>query len=149
MQAPAEEPKRRSYAFLHDFCMQIPYGGIVVLSGLVLGVKGPLAAGVLLSLTGMGVLMCARSSLKAWKAGRPSTYYTLMSTIATGYLTWIFGAHREASGAYTCITCSYATMHSITSIHSGKCMFEATDCTEPALKADAIDHEHECAVCSI
>lgn len=64
----------------------------MVLSGLVLGIKGPLAAGVLLSLTGMGVLMCARASLKAWKAGRPSTTYTLVSAISTAYLTWIFGA---------------------------------------------------------
>eukprot|EP00892_Ulva_mutabilis_P009791 jgi/Ulvmu1/7184/UM034_0093.1 len=71
--------------------MQIPYGIIMVLSGLVLGIKGPLAAGVLLSLTGMGVLMCARSSLKAWKVGRPSTPFTLISAMATAYLTWIFG----------------------------------------------------------
>lgn len=72
--------------------MQIPYGIIMVISGLVLGIKGPLAAGVLLSLTGMGVLMCARASLKAWKAGRASTPFTLISAMATAYLTWIFGA---------------------------------------------------------
>lgn len=97
MQAPVGEPPRRSYAILHDFCMQIPYGGIMVLSGLILGVKGPLAAGVLLSLTGMGILMCARASLRAWKIGRSSTAYTLLSAMAAAYLTWIFGMHLPSS----------------------------------------------------
>lgn len=77
---------------LHDFCMQIPYGMFIVISGIVLGVRGPLAAGVLLGLVGMAVLLCARASLRAWKLGRPSTTYTVLSSIATAYLTWVFGA---------------------------------------------------------
>ena len=76
---------------LHDFCMQIPYGFLIVLSGLILGIRGPLAAGVLLGLVGMAVLLCARASLQAWKSGRPGTAYTVMSTMATAYLTWVFG----------------------------------------------------------
>lgn len=79
------------YSVLHDFCMQIPYGMFIVLSGVVLGVRGPLAAGVLLGIVGMAVLLCARASLTAWKLGRPSTAYTVMSTMATAYLTWVFG----------------------------------------------------------
>ena len=88
---------------LHDFCMQIPYGGIIVLSGLVLGIRGPLAAGVLLGLVGMGVLLCARASLKAWKRGAPGTAYTVMSTMATAYLTWVFGAQTPGLSACHCL----------------------------------------------
>jgi hypothetical protein len=87
----AGSSRRRKYSVLHDFCMQIPYGMFIVLSGIVLGFRGPLAAGVLLGLVGMAVLLCARASLKAWKLGRPSTAYTVMSTMATAYLTWVFG----------------------------------------------------------
>lgn len=81
----------RKYSVLHDFCMQIPYGFFIVLSGIVLGIRGPVAAGILLGFVGMAVLLCARASVSAWKLGRPSTAYTVMSTMATSYLTWVFG----------------------------------------------------------
>lgn len=92
MQVPESGSSRGGrYSVLHDFCMQIPYGFLIVLSGLILGIRGPLAAGVLLGLVGMAVLLCARASLQAWKSGRPGTAYTVMSTMATAYLTWVFG----------------------------------------------------------
>lgn len=128
--------------------MQIPYGVIVVLSGLVLGVKGPLAAGVLLSLTGMGVLMCARSSLKAWKSGRPSTYYTLISAIATGYLTWVFGAHRDTSGTYMCIPVLHVTVKIVALSPSARCMLEATYSADPVSKSNAMADERARVVVS-
>lgn len=90
--------------------MQIPYGFFIVLSGIVLGIRGPVAAGILLGFVGMAVLLCARASLSAWKLGRPSTAYTVMSTMATSYLTWVFGTLHDSDAFYSQSCCVCCTM---------------------------------------
>jgi hypothetical protein len=67
------------HAFLHDFCMTIPYGGIAALSGLLaFAFKAP-AVGLQLAAVAAVVALCSILSLKSWKAGGSSTAYTLVS----------------------------------------------------------------------
>lgn len=67
------------HAFLHDFCMTIPYGAMAALSGvLAFAFKAP-AVGLQLAAVAAVVALCSVLSLKSWKAGGSSAGYTLVS----------------------------------------------------------------------
>ena len=75
------------HAFLHDFCMIIPYSGIVVLAGLVSIPFGSGWRGVLLAAAGALELAISVKSLKQFQEEKKSTPYTLMSAgMLTVYL---------------------------------------------------------------
>ena len=69
------------HAFLHDFCMVIPYSAIVAAAGLVTLVLGSRTAGVQLLLGGAVMGGAAFSSLRRWKRQQPSR---LVTTFAAG-----------------------------------------------------------------
>jgi hypothetical protein len=72
------------HAFLHDFCMTIPYGALVAAGGLVSLFFGASSLGM--QVAGAGAVVCASSvcSLKSWKAGGSSTLFTLASAGTIG-----------------------------------------------------------------
>lgn len=78
LQIPAKQQGHR-HAILHDFCMGIPYGSIVLAAGLVSLLFGSGQQGVTFAAGGSGVLACAFFSLVQWRAQRPSTLFTLGS----------------------------------------------------------------------
>ena len=80
------------HAFLHDFCMSIPYGCIVVLTGIAVAYMKPLAAGILLIASGLGVLVSSNISLKRWKQGKDTSVSTGVNLFIAGYHTWLWGA---------------------------------------------------------
>ena len=82
------------HAFLHDFCMTIPYGAAATAAG---GISYVLGAGLIgMTAAAAGVMVCLASylSLQAWRQGEKSTTYTLIS--AGGWLVRA-GAGQPAS----------------------------------------------------
>lgn len=92
MQAGPLRDAAPKHAVLHDFCMMIPYGLVVVLAGIALGIRGPPAAGIMLSFSGLGILMCSKASLSSWKEGSRNTLATSTAAFISTYLTWLWGA---------------------------------------------------------
>ena len=66
-------------AFLHDFCMSIPYATLALVAGLVFTCLGRREAAV--HMAGAGAVVCLASilSLKEWRSGNSSMPFTLMS----------------------------------------------------------------------
>ncbi len=72
-------PTQQRHAFLHDFCLCIPYGAIIAACGLLMRLFGGGQTAVLI--TGAGVLQIALStlSLKTWRARQPvAKLFTLL-----------------------------------------------------------------------
>ncbi len=84
VQIPANQQGYR-HAILHDFCMGIPYGSIVLAAGLVSLLFGSGQQGIAFAAGGTGILASAFFSLVQWRAQRPSTMFTLGSA---GRLSW-------------------------------------------------------------
>ncbi|KAA6423143.1 MAG: Transmembrane s isoform 1 [Trebouxia sp. A1-2] len=78
VQIPANQQGYR-HAILHDFCMGIPYGSIVLAAGLVSLLFGSGQRGIAFAAGGAGILASAFFSLVQWRAQRPSTMFTLGS----------------------------------------------------------------------
>lgn len=75
----SSEEAGKSHAALHDFCMTIPYGiaiGITGLFGCVVG-YGNLA--VFAAIAGSAVCLSSFFSLRAWRAGQSHARYTVAS----------------------------------------------------------------------
>jgi hypothetical protein len=83
---------KRRYAVLHDFCMQIPYSVTIMVSGVILAIRGPIAAGVLMFICGILTALCARESLRRWKLAQTTSSSTFLFTFVSAYLTWVWGA---------------------------------------------------------
>ncbi|DBA79087.1 TPA: hypothetical protein ACH3X1_008938 [Trebouxia sp. C0004] len=85
IEIPANQQGYR-HAILHDFCMGIPYGSIVLAAGLVSLLFGSGHRGIAFAAGGTGILASAFFSLVQWRAQRPSTMFTLGSA---GRLSWL------------------------------------------------------------
>lgn len=72
------------HAFLHDFCMTIPFGAIAAAVGGVSLFLGMAAFGAKVASAGAAVLLASVLSLKTWKAGAGTTPYTLASAGVCG-----------------------------------------------------------------
>lgn len=82
-------PKR--HAFLHDFCMSIPYGAVAIVAGLALFALGHTNMASVATVTGGTVAMASVLSLKEWKAGGSSSTYALTTasaSAATAYVSY-------------------------------------------------------------
>ena len=77
-QVPENQQGSR-HAILHDFCMGIPYGSIVLAAGLVSLMFGSGRKGIMFALGGAFMLAGAFFSLLQWRQHRPSTVFTLAS----------------------------------------------------------------------
>mmetsp|Transcript_26621 Transcript_26621/g.36751 ORF Transcript_26621/g.36751 Transcript_26621/m.36751 type:complete len:207 (+) Transcript_26621:57-677(+) len=89
--APEAQEKRKG-AYMHDFCLTIPYGIFLLLGGVV----GGIAAGSMKSLMmggGGGAMLTALGflSLRTWKSGKSCTPYTLGSLLFSGMMTYMMG----------------------------------------------------------
>lgn len=73
------EPGSGRHAVLHDFCMCIPYGALLLVAGLALLATGGSAAGGALCLFGGVHTLLAMASLRAWKRGATSAPFTALS----------------------------------------------------------------------
>ncbi|KAG1658521.1 hypothetical protein FOA52_009865 [Chlamydomonas sp. UWO 241] len=115
---PGDEP-HAGHAFLHDFCMSIPYGALVIAAGVVAFALG--AQSLLLPVCGGGAvaLVCSVLSLQAWKAREDSTPYTVMAggsagavayatymSFSAGIIPWLTGSLIGLSAA-CCLFCLY------------------------------------------
>lgn len=88
------------HAILHDFCMGIPYGAIVLAAGLVSLLFGSGRKGIMFALGGAFMLAGAFFSLLQWRQHRPSTIFTLAS------------AGKSPADSGTCRnSCKKATFH--------------------------------------
>lgn len=73
------------HAFLHDFCMCIPYGGLVTLGGLVMMLFGVGQVAKLIAGAGVSMLVLSTLSLKSWRAQQPvAKLFTLLEAGAEG-----------------------------------------------------------------
>lgn len=76
------EPAPQRHAFLHDFCLCIPYGALIALGGLVMlffgAERSPLIAGA-----GVALVLLSNLSLKAWRARRAHTLFTALEAGAS------------------------------------------------------------------
>ncbi|KAK9824848.1 hypothetical protein WJX81_007102 [Elliptochloris bilobata] len=94
----ALDPSPGRHAALHDFCMCIPYGALLLAGGFVSLLRGGGATGAALCLFGCVHTLLAVLSLRAWKRGASSAPYTALSTAGAGFLAWrVFG--RVAQGS--------------------------------------------------
>lgn len=73
------EPGSGRHAVLHDFCMCIPYGAVLLAAGLAMLATGGGAAGGALCLFGGVHTLLAMASLRAWKRGATSAPFTALS----------------------------------------------------------------------
>ncbi|KAI5072302.1 hypothetical protein GOP47_0012408 [Adiantum capillus-veneris] len=81
----SDTPKK--FAKIHDFCLGIPYGGILVIGGflwfIISGSTAPIRFGVILG----GILLALSvTSLSAWKEGKPTTTYIIGQAVISAIL---------------------------------------------------------------
>lgn len=75
----AGQDSHKGHAFLHDFCMTIPFGIACVVAGVAIVALGAQTIGMQLLSAGAATAMCSILSLQAWKKGGSSTLYTAVS----------------------------------------------------------------------
>lgn len=75
----AQQDSHKGHAFLHDFCMTIPFGIACVVAGVAIVALGSQTIGMQLLSAGAATAMCSILSLQAWKKGGSSTLYTAVS----------------------------------------------------------------------
>jgi hypothetical protein len=87
------------HAALHDFCMAIPYGGILTLGGLVALFLGGGIPSLLVTVAGGAMIALSRASLQAWRAERPAPLVTLAGA---GEQLPLWCLHSSAPDAMIC-----------------------------------------------
>ena len=65
------------HAFLHDFCMAIPYGALLLAGGLAAKLAGWGQPAAVMAVVGALQVVLANLSLKAWRAGKSAAATTL------------------------------------------------------------------------
>lgn len=79
MQASSSEAIGVRHAVLHDFCMIIPYSGLIIIAGLASMPFGAGWRGGILAATGAVELALSIKSLKMFQEEKKSTPYTIAS----------------------------------------------------------------------
>lgn len=65
------------HAFLHDFCMAIPYGALLLAGGLAAKLAGWGQPAAVMAVVGALQVLLANLSLKAWRSGKSAVATTL------------------------------------------------------------------------
>ena len=101
MVSSATEPAPSGrHAFLHDFCMCIPYGIIVAAGGLLSAVWFGLP-GLYIAAAGIAEVVLSTRSLKAWRRRQSSTIYTLLqAAIASGVAYAAYNSVRQGTAKW-------------------------------------------------
>ncbi|MEW5318252.1 MAG: hypothetical protein WDW38_009487 [Sanguina aurantia] len=117
----AKQDSHKGHAFLHDFCMTIPFGAATVIVGIAVAVLGAQTIGMQLLSAGAATAMCSVLSLQAWKKGGSSTLYTTVSAVSSagvafiaytnvqiqlGVSLWLYGALLAVS-VVSALFCTY------------------------------------------
>eukprot|EP00210_Caulerpa_lentillifera_P003456 g3298.t1 len=87
----SKEQQEKSYASLHDFCMTIPYGGVIIITGLFGCFAGYGNLAAVAAIAGFATCLSAYCSWRAWRLGKSHSRYTLASAglaTAVGSLSW-------------------------------------------------------------
>lgn len=85
------------HAFLHDFCMCIPYGFLVAAGGLLSAIWFGLP-GLYVALAGVAEIILSAVSLKTWKKGGSSALFTVVEgVIASAVAYFAYEALRKGS----------------------------------------------------
>lgn len=79
--------------------MSIPYGAISIIAGVILCVLGATTLGGTAAIAGATIVAASVLSLKEWKAGQSSTFYTLTSAGGDDGLACPPTHHTHAAGA--------------------------------------------------
>jgi hypothetical protein len=79
----SEGSDHAGHAFLHDFCMTIPFGAIALVSAGALTALGAAQTAVPVALCGLAVVIASVLSLKSWRINEQSFPYTLISAGAS------------------------------------------------------------------
>ncbi|GAX75915.1 hypothetical protein CEUSTIGMA_g3358.t1 [Chlamydomonas eustigma] len=95
----SESPKddHAGHAFLHDFCMSIPYSGITLLGAAVIFILQAQMISVPLVLGGLIVAVASILSLGEWRKGNSSTLQTFVAGGVSGGLAYQCWAYTQAS----------------------------------------------------
>lgn len=84
-----EEPPVTRSAAMHDFCMVIPFGMILLIGGLVYAaLKGGITS-LAVSLVGGMELLLSQASLNAWRRGHSGLRVVILETILAGLMTCV------------------------------------------------------------
>jgi len=75
----SSEEAKKSYAALHDFCMTIPYGILIAITGLFGCVGGYGNLAVFAAFAGSVICLSSFFSLRAWREGQSNARYTVAS----------------------------------------------------------------------
>lgn len=80
----------RGHAILHDFCLVIPYGLLLVLVGLIgVATPGAVKFGWLTAAAGLAQMFLSSKSLGSWKAGGNHRIFTSLCLGIAALLTWV------------------------------------------------------------
>lgn len=97
--APAASNDHAGHAFLHDFCMTIPYGAILAAAGVIGLVAGWSSVGAGILAAGVAVCLSSYVSLQEWKQGQSSALYTLSSGAVASGVGWLMYKNVQAKAA--------------------------------------------------
>mmetsp|Transcript_23263 Transcript_23263/g.59427 ORF Transcript_23263/g.59427 Transcript_23263/m.59427 type:complete len:203 (+) Transcript_23263:921-1529(+) len=105
-------------AFLHDFCMTIPYSAVALAGAAVMWFLGGAIQALAPTTAAVGVATIVTSilSLKNWKQGKEATPFTFLAAGASGYLS--YAAYlKAAAGSTTWLTWP------LTALSAALCLF--------------------------
>lgn len=93
-QTPVMSQQKRvgggGHAILHDFCLVIPYGLLLVLVGLIgVATPGAVKFGWLTAAAGLAQMFLSSKSLGSWKAGGNHRIFTSLCLGIAALLTWV------------------------------------------------------------
>lgn len=75
----SDQDSHAGHAFLHDFCMSLPYGALAIIAAIVLVALGARQAAAHVGVGGLIVTGSAVLSLKAWRSDKPTAALTMLS----------------------------------------------------------------------
>ena len=77
--ATSDDDGHAGHAFLHDFCMSLPYSGLAAAAAVALAVMGATQAAIQVAIGTAIVAVTAVLSLKQWKVDKSSAPLTLIT----------------------------------------------------------------------
>mmetsp|Transcript_20396 Transcript_20396/g.36617 ORF Transcript_20396/g.36617 Transcript_20396/m.36617 type:complete len:205 (-) Transcript_20396:523-1137(-) len=83
------DEKPKPHAFLHDFCITIPYGAFVLVNAIIFYLAGLVDLAAVSAVSSATIAMASVLSLKTWRRDESSTMYTLVAAGTTSFLAYL------------------------------------------------------------